>query len=115
MTHLNEKRWQHGFNDGSGQDHIVAEGIPGGDVIAKTNWGCSCCQGQTTQEQIDVAARIVKDHNVALTVPELLLAIEHYFTTYTNKPKAPKWCERLEAARKRLNRAIKATLKETDV
>lgn len=39
---------------------------------------------------------------------ELIDAVEAYFVTYTNFPKKPKWCERVDAAKLRINKAIEA-------
>jgi hypothetical protein len=61
-----EPRFVQGFQDGSGLTSIRDLHAPSvdasrieGATIAVCNWGCSCCQGEDTQERIMTAKRIV--------------------------------------------------------
>ena len=57
-------RFQAGFTDGSGPEHVLdSERIHHGDlptVLTKTNWGCSCCERDTTADQAATAVWIAR-------------------------------------------------------
>jgi hypothetical protein len=63
-------RFVAGFSDGSGMDTVRDMSVEGA-TIAVTNWGCSCCEGEETQEHRDMAARIAKALNVLEAVERI--------------------------------------------
>lgn len=62
-----------GFDDGSGPEYILDSS---GEAIAKTNWGCSCCESPLSDEKRERAKAIVTAVNSHAELVEALRALE---------------------------------------
>ena len=58
-----------GFDDGSGPEYILDSS---GEAIAKTNWGCSCCESPLSDEKRERAKAIVTAVNSHAELVEAL-------------------------------------------
>jgi len=61
-------KWSAGYSDGSGPEYIVSK-----DPIAKTNWGCSCCELELTEQKLKDAKFIAASRT---DLPRALEVIE---------------------------------------
>lgn len=42
--------WRTGYSDGSGPEIVTVRG----KALLKSNWGCSCCEGEATSDQLSL-------------------------------------------------------------
>ena len=57
---MTQEKWRAGFSDGTGPEYVTAGD---GKTIAKTKWGCSCCEPSLSDEHTKLSSQIVREHN----------------------------------------------------
>ena len=52
-------KYKAGYGDGSGMEYVTLNG----KAVAKTNWGCGCCQSESGEKEFEMARKIANALN----------------------------------------------------